>query len=325
MTQLRYHYQSIFAPYIEGLIRQKNADGFTYDIGTYVLKYFDRFCVDNGYDKAIITHDIVAKWSLQRESEGLNYRIDRILYVRQLSLYMRSMGIDGYISHFHPSRETAIPRVLEKEELIALFNIIDTYLPKNPERYRYSLEYQVLFRMFYCCGMRLSESCNLRKEDVDLENGIITILQSKGDKDRLVYMTEDLTLLCRKYSIKIANLCPDTVWFFPGRFPHQHFRKTGIDRSFKRFWEMTPYAKRCSKEPTVHSLRHTFVVNRLNQWMSDGVSLEVMMPYLSRYLGHVSLENTMYYYHQVKDAFHIIRQKDMISENIIPEVVPNES
>ncbi|HJH02790.1 MAG TPA: tyrosine-type recombinase/integrase [Victivallis vadensis] len=39
--------------------------------------------------------------------------------------------------------------------------------------------------------MRLAEGCRLKKKDVDLKNGIITIRQSKGNKDRLVYPADD--------------------------------------------------------------------------------------------------------------------------------------
>jgi integrase/recombinase XerD len=147
--------------------------------------------------------------------------------------------------------------------------------------------------------MRLAEGCNLEKKDVDLENGILTIRQSKGRKDRLVYMKDDLTVLCRQYLRKITRRVPDTIWFFPGRTPERHIQKTSIDKRFKQLWGMTLYAGKCDKEPTVHVLRHTFVVNRMNQWMAEGVPLDVMMPYLSRYLGHSGIEDTMYYYHQV--------------------------
>ena len=55
--------------------------------------------------------------------------------------------------------------------------------------------------------------------------------------------------------------------------------------------------------------------------MLEGVTLEAMMPYLSRYLGHSGIKDTMYYYHQVRKAFQIVRQKDCLSGQIIPEVV----
>ena len=324
MNQIRYHYESAFAPYIEGLIRQKKADGFIYDYEAYILKTFDRFCLDNGYINPLITRDIAMKWALQRESEGINYRNQRVSFLRQLSLYMNSMGKNSYIPRFTPSEAVTVPHILNREELQSLFEAVDTYLPENPRWQRLSMEYQLLFRLYYCCGMRLAEGCNLEKKDVDLENGILTIRQSKGRKDRLVYMKYDLTVLCRKYLQKITSLLPDTIWFFPGRTPERHIRKTSIDKKFKQLWGMTPYAGRCDKEPTVQALRHTFVVNRMNEWMAEGIPLDVMMPYLSRYLGHSGMEDTMYYYHQVSDAFRVVRQKDMISNRVIPEVVPYE-
>ncbi|OGV21427.1 MAG: hypothetical protein A2X47_07590 [Lentisphaerae bacterium GWF2_38_69] len=322
---MRYHYKSVFATYIEGLILQKKADGFIYDYEAYILSYFDRFCLENGYNEPIITRDITMKWVIQRETEGINYRNQRVSILRQLSQYMNSMGINSYIPRcFMPSEVIAVPHILERNELAALFAIIDTYLPSTPHWHRFSMEYQILFRMYYCCGMRLAEGCGLKKKDVDLENGIITVRQSKGNKDRLVYMTDDFTLLCRKYSRKMENMCPDSVWFFPGLNPQMHIQKTSVDKTFRQLWGMTPYAGKCDKEPTVQALRHTFVVNRLNQWMAEGISLDAMMPYLSRYLGHNDPEETMYYYHQVRDAFRVIRQKDRISEKVIPEVMSYE-
>ena len=58
--------------------------------------------------------------------------------------------------------------------------------------------------------------------------------------------------------------------------------------------------------------------------MAEGISLDVMMPYLSRYLGHSRIEGTLYYYHQVSDAYRVVRQKDLVSGRVIPEVVSYE-
>jgi hypothetical protein len=54
--------------------------------------------------------------------------------------------------------------------------------------------------------------------------------------------------------------------------------------------------------------------------MKAGVDLQVMMPYLSRQLGHVSSNETFYYYHQVMDAFQVIQSRDKTSSAVMPEV-----
>lgn len=324
MNKLRYHYKSVLAPHIEGLVKQKKANGFVYDSEAYILKLFDRFYLENGYNELIITRDISMQWATQKKSEGNNFRRVRVSCLRQLSLYMNSMGIESYIPHSMPSATLTVPYLLDRKEIAALFYVIDTYLPQDPRWHRFSMEYQVLYRMYYCCGMRVSEACCLKKEDVNLDKGILTVRQSKGNKDRLVYMADDLTFLCRKYSRKMEIMCPDSIWYFPRMSYQKHLDKSHISAKFKKFWRMTPYAEKCSKEPTPHGLRHAFVINRLNQWMEKGLQLDIMMPYLSRYLGHSDIEHSMYYYHHVKEAFQIVRQKDQISEKIIPEVIPYE-
>ena len=323
-TTLRYAYESAFAPYIEGLVLQKKSCGYIYDAEAYGLKKFDEFCVSRGYSEVMITRDIAMEWAVQRETESVNYRNQRVSFLRQLSLYMISLGIDSYVPRQQASTAVSVPHIPDAGELRELFDVVDTQCSGERHGNIVPEGYKVLFRMYYCCGLRLSEGCRLRREDVDLENGILRVLQSKGDKDRKVYMAEDLTALCRKYDGVASKRQPDRAWFFPGREYGRPLDRTGICKKFKRYWEMTECSKNCEKPPTVHSLRHAFVVDRMNRWMLEGVSLEAMMPYLSRYLGHSGINDTMYYYHQVREAFQIVRQKDCLSDRIIPEVVAYE-
>lgn len=320
----KYVYCSCFAPYIEGLICQKRADGFLFEYEAYILKTFDDFCVKNNFHDNVITRDLVMKWSVQRETEGINYRNQRVSFVRQLSIYMKALGINSYIPNQAASTVTTVPHILSEDELKNFYQVVDSYLPDKEKWHRFSMEYQVIFRLYYCCGLRLAEACNLKISDIDFDNGILKILQSKGNKDRLVYMADDVTKLCENYHEKMLSILPDTEWFFPGRNPKQPIRKTSIDKKFKQFWNMTPFAETCDKAPTVHSLRHGFVVDKMNKWMIEGVNLNNRMPYLSRYLGHTSVKGTFYYYHQVDKAFKIVRQKDYISDIVIPEVTAHE-
>ncbi len=56
--------------------------------------------------------------------------------------------------------------------------------------------------------------------------------------------------------------------------------------------------------------------------MEGGIALKEMLPFLSRYLGHQSTDDTFYYYHQVSEAFRIIRDRDKTSGFVIPEARP---
>jgi len=320
-----YVYSSSLSVFIEGHIAQKRAAGFIYDYEAYILKTFDDFLILNNYKEQSITREIAQKWAVQRPTESRGYRSQRMSFIRQLSLYINGLGINSYIPHGFSSKDTPAPRILNTKELRALFEVIDSapYFENGPYN-RMAYEYKLLFRLFYCCGLRLAEGCYLKRENVDLNNGVLTILQSKGSRDRLVYMAEDLTLFCREYWDYISTqFSSKPVWFFPGKDPIKPILKTTIDYKLKQFWSKTKYSTD-DKAPTVHSLRHTFVVDRMNAWMANGVDFRHMMAYLSRYLGHSSVNETFYYYHQVEKAFSIVRKCDTISQRVIPEVAPYE-
>ncbi len=317
-------YNSSLACYITGLIKQKQACGYAYEYEAYILESFDRFYIENNYTDGTITRNLVMEWAIQRPTEGKNYRNQRVSFVRQLALYMQSLGKNPYIPKHFASETVEVPHILSRAELASFFSVVDAYSPPQFVFRRLVPVYQVLFRLFYCCGLRLAEGCYLRRACVDLKNGTIEILQSKGNKDRLVFLSDDVLAMCGKYDEAMQNIIPDREWFFPGWHPDRAIRKTSVDKNFAIFWNKTPFAGKVDKKPTVQSLRHTFVVDKMNEWMERGVDTCVMMPYLSRSLGHSSISETQYYYHTIEQAFPIIRRHDAVAQSIIPEVVTYE-
>jgi len=264
-----YVYKSIFAPFIEGLIQQKRADGFIYEYEAYILKTFDEFCIVKGVCDNVIKRDLAMDWAIQRATEGINYRNQRVSFLRQLSLYMNSLGINSYIPHHTASSTITVPHILSENELKSFYQMVDCYLPSSERWHRFSMEYQVIFRLYYCCGLRLAEACNLKIKDVNLDEGILKIIQSKGNKDRLVYMTDDVTELCMRYHKSMQSMLSGSEWFFPGRTLGESIRKTSMDKKLKQLWSMTPFSISCDKAPTIHGLRHTFVVNRMDAGRSQ--------------------------------------------------------
>ena len=172
--------------------------------------------------------------------------------------------------------------------------------------------------------MRSQEVCRLKTDDVDLSAGKITILNSKGHKDRVIYMHPDLLQICKNYDAFVQKILPQRNWFFPAKDPSKTISNSNMTRRFHYFWSMTPYNNNPVHAPTVHSLRHTFVVNRINSWIQEGRNLSHMMPYLSRYLGHNTEQETHYYYHLAAATTKIIRNCDLQSQKTIPEVIPYE-
>ena len=169
---------------------------------------------------------------------------------------MISLNMEAYIPRAFGSNAISVPHILSPGEIHEFYKAVDSFLPCQTNFHRFSLSYSVLFRLFYCCGLRLSEGCYLKRCAVNLENGCLYIYQSKGHKDRLVFMSKDMLQMCTNYDKLMAKLVPDREWFFPGRDKSRPFLKNSIDKKFKEFWNMTFYAGKVDKKPTVHSLRY---------------------------------------------------------------------
>lgn len=317
-----YEYSSCFSTLITQYICERRNAGFMFDTPAYWLYRFDQYCSDNKIQETSISKKLYQDWAALSDSETKVTQNSRLQALRGFSVYLNTIGVVSYIPHVLPKAEKTIPYLMEDTDILAFFEQVDLYNPCTTvdSFNRMAIEYKVLFRMIYSCGLRNNEACSLKTENVDTDRGIVTIIHSKGDKDRLVYLAEDMKSLCRQYKAWIIAACPDCEWFFPGKYPEQHIPKTSLDRKFNEFWNATEISKQADKKPTVHSLRHAYVIKRMNLWMKSDIDLKVMMPYLSRFLGHKGPIETYYYYHQVQEVFETIRRKDKISSKVIPEV-----
>lgn len=318
-----YHYKSVFADLLNDYVAAKRDAGFMYDNPAYWLYRFDQFCVTKNVREAVVTKQLFDDWALRSDKETKTTQNNRLQALRNFCVYLNTIRITAYIPSVLPKPEKVIPYLMQDEDIRAFFEQVDQYNTDAPVTafQRLAGEYKVLFRLIYCCGLRNNEACSLKNESVDLRKGIIKLYHSKGRKDRIVYLSDDLRMLCTDYRQWLdLHLGGTSEWFFPGKYPDKHIPKTSVDRKFNEFWNNTQCAKTCDKKPTVHCLRHAFVIKRINSWMEADIPLQVMMPYLSSYLGHSGPMETYYYFHQIRDVFQTVRRKDSISSRVIPEV-----
>lgn len=311
-----------FKPYIEGLIEQKKAIGYPYETSARILKAFDAFCATNYPDETKLTQTIAMRWAEKRPGEHVNYLVRRITPVRQLAKYMMRMGIDAYIiPPGIPGKSVRyVPHIFTDQELWSFFAEIDRCQENlySPARH---LVIPVYFRVLYCCGLRSSEARLLDVDDVDLENGKLTIRHSKGNKDRVVMMSKEVLSLCRIYHAKVSPILPHRIAFFPNG-QGKHFNHSLPDYWFHLFWEKIQVHEIGSgNPPRVHDFRHTYAVKRLNLWVEAGKDLNACLPYLSMYMGHAHLTETDYYLHFVPEFFPLFKEKTRKKcEQLIPEV-----
>ena len=291
--------KSKLGSFIEGLISEKKACGYTFTTYASHLMRFDSFIVENGLDSGELDEPLFSAWSVQLATENQNSRNSRVYAVCELSDYMESLGRNVFRPYRLGRRDRTTPYIPTKGELERLFSFIDCSKVQHTSFERFNIEYPVLTRLYYHCGLRLNEAVSLKRNEVNLLQGSLYVRHSKGDKDRLVFPSEDFLALIAKYDSKMEkNYIEGREWFFPGFHADKPFSKNTIDKKFKEWW-MGAFPDWEGKMPTIQSLRHAFVVHMMDDWVLQGNELKGIMPYLSRHLGHSGIEETMYYYHQL--------------------------
>jgi integrase/recombinase XerD len=156
--------------------------------------------------------------------------------------------------------------------------------------------FRTLLLVLYGTGMRLGEALRLRTADVDLTHDLIRIEETKFYKSRLVPIGDDVHRVLEAYvSSPNRNNHAETPLFQSKA--RLRIKPAIAQRTFKRLRKMCGLKRpdTFSFQPRIHDLRHTFAVHRVTEWYREGADVQRLLPALSTYLGHVSLESTQRY------------------------------
>ena len=115
-----------------------------------------------------------------------------------------------------------------KEKVKELLQKMDIRTSHNSEQLRLDRKCKILFLLYFCCGLRLSEGRLLKWEHIDLDKGILTVPGSKGKKDRLVYLPQDSLPVLKNYKEHPEKLFPGIDWSFPGKDPRKPVSYSGV-------------------------------------------------------------------------------------------------
>ncbi len=154
---------------------------------------------------------------------------------------------------------------------------------------------EALFGLLAVSGMRIGEATALRRADVSLDAGVITIREAKHDRERLIPLHPTVVAALRKYAAERDRLCPRprAGTFFVSS------TGTALDRSQvgKHFRKITAAAgiRAGTCRPRIHDLRHRFAITTLLTWIREGRDADERIALLSAYLGHVAPSDTYYY------------------------------
>lgn len=181
-----------------------------------------------------------------------------------------------------PKRAKKLPNVLSKEEVKA---ILDT--PTN-------IKHKAMLSLIYACGLRCGEILSLKPNDIDSKRNILHVKNAKGQKDRIVPLSEKIIVLLREY-YKAAK---PKYYLFEGQTKGNRYDARSLQNVLKQSIAKT----KITKPVTLHWLRHSYATHLLE----SGTDLR----YIQEILGHNSSKTTEIYTHvstkslqQIKSPF----------------------
>jgi integrase/recombinase XerD len=157
---------------------------------------------------------------------------------------------------------------------------------------------RTLLLLLYGTGLRISEALRLNLDDLDVENRVLTIQETKFFKSRFVPVSEDLGRVLREYL--------DRQWPVERRTStapllrtqeYERIKRQTAELVFKRLREKADVARPSTAryQPRLHDFRHTFAVVRLVTWYREGKNVQRLLPHLTTYLGHLRIMETQRY------------------------------
>jgi len=140
-----------------------------------------------------------------------------------------------------------LPRALREEQVDALFEVIK------------SKRDWAIFRLMLRCGLRVEEVAHLSLGDVDLKQRRIMVIDGKGGKDRVVYISDDAADGLLAYLKQRSHQRVKKVFLVEkGDYKGRPISVRGIQK------RMEYYAQKTGLKISCHHLRHTMATQLLN-------------------------------------------------------------
>lgn len=318
-----YEYSTERASILEAFVKYRIASNRWNPVSEKKLVYFDRYCSKNFPDTRGINQQMLDGWCTQRETEDKQSFIDRCHPAIQLVKYLIKRGDNSISIPKMPTRKKRnhIPHIFGDDELISFFNECDMRVKMAPtkEKAFRALTIAVMFRLLYSSGMRTTEVRLFSPSDVDFDNAVINIRETKGDIQHYVALHNDAVKMLSSYDLKAQRIYPERKVFFPWK-EGEPLSSTMLGYEFHKVWDSVSTVK-----AVPYDFRHSYAVMNINNWIGKGFEFYDKFLYLSKSMGHTSLESTKYYYSIAPIMANIIdNESGKGFDAIVPEVIPYE-
>lgn len=289
-------------PLAEAYLALRRKLGFVLLKDSQRLLSFARYRDGIGHSGPLTT-ELAVQWARLPKTDNPTYWAIRLDVIRRFARHLRLLDPQTEIPPqglLGPSCRRREPHIYSDIEITALLGAAAKLQPADGLRPR---TFTCLYGLLACTGLRISEALRLKRPHADLTTGVLTIVETKFSKSRLVPLHPSATRALKAYAE--MRDC-----YFPLAHAQEFFlTDPGIPLKYKAVRQTFAELRHClgwvgvagRRPPRIHDLRHTFACRRLLAWYQEGADVDLKVPALSTYLGHVGVSSTYWYFTAVPD------------------------
>ena len=248
------------------------------------LAKFYRFCGAKGVEEVAEVngqHMLEYLIHLSKNKMSVRTQARNLVTLRGMFKHLRAEKVIDA----DPTAAVELPKVTRKLPEVLTLDEVERFLAAPDPRKTLGLRDLAMLELLYATGLRVSELCHLRSDDVNQDHGYISTM-GKGRKQRLVPVGETALEHLEKYLIEARPKLDRkrSVYLF--------LTNRGGPMSRQGFWMMVgKYARMAAIEKSIypHMLRHSFATHLLER----GADLRAVQAML----GHADISTTQIYTH----------------------------
>ena len=260
-----------------------------------LLKSFATFMDTQG--QSWVTTELTLQWALQPTGGQPAFWAKRLSAVRGFARYRSATDARTEIPDqgLLPNRpRRAKPHLYTEDEIANLLAAASAL--KSDSGLRAQTHY-CLFGLLAVTGLRISEAIGLERQDVDLQQGWLTVRGAKFGKSRLIAIHPSTRGVLERYvkardahfktPVAANFLVSEQGKSLSGSTVRETFRQLSVQIGLRAPEDRTG--------PRLHDLRHRFATETLLRWYRSGEDIERRLPALSTFLGHSRTSDTYWY------------------------------
>ena len=240
-------------------------------IKTYVsqLKYFISHYSDKELEQITIkdiekfNYDVIIKRGYSATYQNQTINAIKLFYLKMLNIKHEMEQLE------RPKTSSKLPKVIDKSHIQNMLTSIA------------NLKHKTALTIIYACGLRRNELICLKLKDLDSKRRTLTIRNAKGQKDRVLPISEKLINLLKRY----YKAYKPKEYLIEGQNKGKPYSTGSLEKIFHK--NLDKIIK--DNNFALHSLRHSFATHLLEA----GTDLR----YIQELLGHKSSRTTEIYTH----------------------------